>query len=112
MTIIVFRYECRTCGLVEDRDGLGACAVCVQTCHKDHDVAYVRYSGISTGSCFCDCGAGEGSGVCSAMPTNDSEMSQTKNDEYCEGDIKGEKGGGDSNHKKRDSLTKKVLGAL
>ena len=42
-------YNCYTCGLVFDK---GCCTLCALTCHKDHDVAYSRYS-----SFFCDCGA-------------------------------------------------------
>lgn len=42
-------YNCFTCGLTWDK---GCCSLCVQVCHKGHDVGYSRKS-----SFFCDCGA-------------------------------------------------------
>jgi hypothetical protein len=42
-------YNCYTCGLIGDK---GCCSLCVQVCHKGHDIGYSRKS-----SFFCDCGA-------------------------------------------------------
>ena len=73
---LLLRYECRSCELVGN---LGACAICIYTCHKDHDVVYKKYS-----SFFCDCGAGE-LGTCKAMTKN---VPNTKMlDETLEGNI-------------------------
>lgn len=44
--------EGHTCNLVADK---GCCSLCALVCHRDHDVAYSRYS-----SFFCDCAAEDG----------------------------------------------------
>ena len=43
-------YRCYTCDLINDR---GCCAVCVERCHKGHDITYWGYQKF-----FCDCGYG------------------------------------------------------
>lgn len=49
--LILCRYHCHTCKMV---DGVGVCTVCAKVCHKDHEISYAKY-----GSFFCDCGAKE-----------------------------------------------------
>lgn len=49
--LILGRYHCHTCKMV---DGVGVCTVCAKVCHKDHEISYAKY-----GSFFCDCGAKE-----------------------------------------------------
>ena len=58
----IYRYECRTCRLV---NGLGICSICVESCHQDHDIHYV-----DKGEFFCDCGTGDGPAPCQAMARN------------------------------------------
>lgn len=43
-------YRCLTC---ENSENDAICVNCVQTCHKDHQVQFVRHDRF-----FCDCGAG------------------------------------------------------
>lgn len=51
LILILCRYHCHTCKMV---DGVGVCTVCAKVCHKDHEISYAKY-----GSFFCDCGAKE-----------------------------------------------------
>lgn len=57
--LIIIRYHCHTCKMV---DGVGVCTVCAKVCHKDHEISYAKY-----GSFFCDCGAKE-DGSCQVRP--------------------------------------------
>jgi hypothetical protein len=46
------KYSCVTCGLVGDR---GCCSVCVQTCHRGHELGFLKRS---AADCACTaCGA-------------------------------------------------------
>lgn len=51
LILVLHRYHCHTCKMV---DGVGVCTVCAKVCHKDHEISYAKY-----GSFFCDCGAKE-----------------------------------------------------
>ena len=55
-------FYCRTCF---KREHLGVCQVCVNICHKDHDIADAKFSEF-----YCDCGA-RNDGSCNALKSMD-----------------------------------------
>ncbi|CAH1792557.1 unnamed protein product [Owenia fusiformis] len=60
-------YRCRTCNTT-DRNAI--CVNCIKTCHKGHEVEFIRHDRF-----FCDCGAGTLSNGCQLQgePTQDTD---------------------------------------
>lgn len=64
-------YMCYTCGLAGNE---GICSVCVKTCHKGHETAFVKIS-----SFFCDC---QFKFKCISLPDELKESSQKQKDGF------------------------------
>lgn len=60
-------YRCLTCNLVGN---LGCCAVCVSVCHAGHQLELPAANLENSGTFFCDCGIGAGTGKCRALTSN------------------------------------------